>query len=183
METQWPCFYVFEKPRQEAAFIHAGSVHAPDLELALLIARDVFARRPSRTAMWIAPESAIFSRTKEQLATGEHPGEGDPKEERDFQVFAKTSQKGVCVHQGTVRAREPWIALAAAQQAFPKVRALVWWLIPDDSLLKSDPEQAALLYGSSPGKEYRHERNYPVRTMMREIMARNQQTKKDGHDG
>jgi ring-1,2-phenylacetyl-CoA epoxidase subunit PaaB len=173
---------VFEKPGPQATFIHAGSVHAPDRELALLIARDVFGRRPTRTAMWIAPAAAICSRTAEEMAAEQQIEPSDSGQAVEFQVFAKTRQNGVCVHQGSVLANGPQAALAKALAAFPDVIALVWWLIPDEALIKSDPQQENMLYGSSPGKDFRHERHYPVRTMMREIMARSQKSNKSQDD-
>jgi len=38
---------------------HAGSVHAPDAELALQNARDVYARRPPVASIWVVPAEAI----------------------------------------------------------------------------------------------------------------------------
>jgi ring-1,2-phenylacetyl-CoA epoxidase subunit PaaB len=168
-DTQFPRYYVFEQPSPGEPFIHAGSVHAPDGEMALLTARDVFARRPERVAMWVARDRDIHSLTKEQLETSPPEGSLTPGEAR-FQVFAKTSHKGVCVHQGEVAAADPAAALAAAREASPA--ALVWWAIPDAALIKSTPEETGLLYESTPGKPFRHENQYHVRTMMMELKKR-----------
>ena len=173
MDTQWPRYYVFERPRAGAQFIHAGSVHAADRDMALLTARNVFARRPSRNAMWVVRSDLIFSRTIEELAleTAPEPVAGDT---RSFQIFAKTRQNGVCIHQGAVAAADHGNALAAALEAFQDVKALVWWVIADEDLVKSDDAEAPILFESSPGKHFRHEKHYPVRTMMREVMLKAQ---------
>jgi len=177
MDTQWPRYYVFERPREDAAFIHAGSVHAADREMALLTARDIFARRPSRTAMWVVRADAIYSKTAEELVLEGAPEKGEG-EAALFQVFAKTRQKGVCVHIGEVLAPDAGGALAAALNAFSEVNALVWWVAPDAAFVKSGEEEAELYFGSSPGKAFRHENHYPVRTMMREVMLRAQKAEK-----
>ena len=44
-DTQWPLYEVFEQERPGQPHRNAGAVHAPDPELALQNARDVFVRR------------------------------------------------------------------------------------------------------------------------------------------
>ena len=169
-DTQWPRFYVFEKPVGKEAFILAGSVHAPDREMALLIARDNFARRPSRTAMWVVRDRAIHSWTLEQLAGGfpDDPG-GAPAA---YEVFAKRNHKGVHVHRGRVTAGSPAGALVQAVEAFGDGKDLVWWLVPVEAFERSGEEDQTVLYESTPGKDFRHEREYPVRTMMMALRNR-----------
>ena len=43
--SEWPLWEVFTQKRAGLPFEHAGSVHAPDKELALQNARDVYSRR------------------------------------------------------------------------------------------------------------------------------------------
>lgn len=171
-DTQWPRFQVFEQPDEGKPFIHAGSVHAADNEMALLTARDVFARRPERRSMWVVRDSAILARTKEEL--DRQPPEPDADidaPEHIFHVFGKRSQRGVCVQIGSVGAHTPAGALAAALKAHA-VELLVWWVFPEASVVRSAEEDADSLYGSSPGKEFRHESHYPVRTMMMDLKNR-----------
>ena len=164
-DTQWPRYYVFEQPEDGAAFILAGSVHAPDGEMALLIARDTFARRPQRTAMWVARDARITSRTREQLAAGEQTGNPVPGK-TPFQVFAKRSHRGVHSHVGEVAAADPEAAIHAAVDRFGEGKEVVWLVIADVDIRRSGEADRGVLYGSTPGKRFRHESEYPVRTMM-----------------
>ncbi|MGI8871309.1 MAG: phenylacetic acid degradation protein PaaB [Candidatus Limnocylindria bacterium] len=53
---------VWEVFRQEAegdAMTHAGSVRAPDAELALHYAREFYGRRQESTRLWVVPREAI----------------------------------------------------------------------------------------------------------------------------
>jgi len=170
-DTQWPRYYVFEKPDERAEFLHAGSVHAPDDEMALLIARDVFARRPERVAMWVARADRLHTWTKEQVTGAPAEGLSDEADAPTelYQVFTKVNQKGVCIHRGQLQAAGPSQALAAARQQFPKPPVLVWWLIRDSDVLKSGAADREVLFESSPGKAFRHESEYHVQTMMREV--------------
>jgi ring-1,2-phenylacetyl-CoA epoxidase subunit PaaB len=69
-DTQWPRFEVFLQDREGSAHQDVGSVHAPDIDLALMNARDVFARRPRCTSLWVVPAEAITTRTQQELAAG-----------------------------------------------------------------------------------------------------------------
>lgn len=52
---------VFTQPKTGAPFEHAGSLHAPDAELALQNARDLYSRRGEATCLWVVPAAAIVS--------------------------------------------------------------------------------------------------------------------------
>ncbi len=66
-DTQWNRYQVFVQESEGKPHLDYGSVHAPDPELALLNARDVFARRPDCVSMWIVPAEAIHVLTAENL--------------------------------------------------------------------------------------------------------------------
>ena len=59
--TQWPLWEVFTQKKSGVPFEHAGSVHAPDKELALQNARDVFARRGQAKSMWVVKSEQIIA--------------------------------------------------------------------------------------------------------------------------
>lgn len=191
-DTQWPRYYVFEQPEEGAAFSYAGSVHAPDAEMALLIARDTFARRPRRTAMWLVRDIRIFSLTREQLdaapqggdgagvggegAAGGDPGGGEnggggerSESPVRYHVFSKRTQKGVHIHSGEMEAATPEEAIRRADAEQGGGKFPVWWAIAEKDLVRSPEEDREVLYDSSPGKSFRHESEYPVVTMMMEL--------------
>ncbi len=63
IDTQWPLWEVFVQEKQGAPHEHAGSVHAPDAEIALQNARDVYARRGRLLSLWVVPSAAITATT------------------------------------------------------------------------------------------------------------------------
>lgn len=65
--SQWDLWEVFTQKRTGAPFEHAGSVHAPDAEMALQNARDVYSRRMEATCIWVVPSTAIVSSTPEDM--------------------------------------------------------------------------------------------------------------------
>ncbi len=66
-DTQWPLWEVFTQKKFGAPFEHAGSVHAPDKEMALQNARDVYSRRKEAMCIWVVPSTAIVSSTPEDV--------------------------------------------------------------------------------------------------------------------
>jgi ring-1,2-phenylacetyl-CoA epoxidase subunit PaaB len=55
----WPLWEVFIRPRRGLAHTHVGSVHAPDAELALRHARDVYTRRQEGVSIWVVPADHV----------------------------------------------------------------------------------------------------------------------------
>jgi len=67
--TDWPLWEVFVRARRGLSHTHAGSLHAPDAELALRNARDLYTRRGEGVSVWVVPSTAI---------TASSPDEKDP---------------------------------------------------------------------------------------------------------
>jgi ring-1,2-phenylacetyl-CoA epoxidase subunit PaaB len=57
--NQWPLWEVFAQDQPAGPHVHSGSVHAPDAEMALQNARDVYARRGEALSLWVVPSTAI----------------------------------------------------------------------------------------------------------------------------
>lgn len=58
-EARMPVWEVFIRARAGLAHRHAGSVHAPDAEMALQAARDTYTRRGEGLSIWVVPSAAI----------------------------------------------------------------------------------------------------------------------------
>lgn len=59
VDTEFAPWEVFQLQRRGHAFEHVGAVHAPDAEMALLMAKEQFARRGRCVQLWVVPSSAI----------------------------------------------------------------------------------------------------------------------------
>jgi ring-1,2-phenylacetyl-CoA epoxidase subunit PaaB len=57
----WPLWEVFVRARRGLSHVHAGSLHAPDAEMALRNARDVYTRRNEGVSIWIVRSTDIVS--------------------------------------------------------------------------------------------------------------------------
>ncbi len=168
-DNQWPRFQVFHQSRQDRPHTNVGTVHAPDAEIALQNARDVFVRRPECSSLWVVPASLINSMTAEQFQRDGPPAlQTQSSRPETYLVFEKRSHIGSHEHQGELQARSGQEALGlAAGSSEPGV--LVWWVVPKQRLVASEPEQSDSLFGSATGKDYRGQAAFPTTTMMRKI--------------
>ena len=61
MTEDWPLWEVFVRGRQGLSHKHVGSLHAPDAELAVQNARDVYTRRREGESIWVVRSSDIVA--------------------------------------------------------------------------------------------------------------------------
>jgi len=66
---EWPLWEVFVRGQHGLSHRHVGSLHAPDAELAINNARDVYTRRSEGVSLWVVPADAI---------TATSPGDKEP---------------------------------------------------------------------------------------------------------
>jgi ring-1,2-phenylacetyl-CoA epoxidase subunit PaaB len=172
-DTQWPSYVVFEQAHSDQPHQYAGSVHAPDAELALLNARDVFSRRPEIVSLWTVRADRILARTAQEL---EREGMPEPSsdstgEAQIYLVFQKQEHKSVHCQAGEVQADSPESALQLALKAYPST-ALVWWIIPDRAITRSTQEDIDALFQMAESKYYRDQGFFHTVAALREIKSR-----------
>jgi ring-1,2-phenylacetyl-CoA epoxidase subunit PaaB len=74
----WPLWEVFVRARRGLSHQHVGSLHAPDAEMALRNARDVYTRRQEGESIWVVPSAAITASSPDEkdeffAAAGDKP--------------------------------------------------------------------------------------------------------------
>lgn len=57
----WPLWEVFVRARQGLSHKHVGSLHAPDPEMAMQNARDVYTRRREGESIWVVRSDSIHA--------------------------------------------------------------------------------------------------------------------------
>lgn len=55
----WPLWEVFVRSRRGLSHTHAGSLHAPDAQMALRNARDLYTRRSEGVSIWVVPSTSV----------------------------------------------------------------------------------------------------------------------------
>lgn len=186
-DTQWPRFMVFQQAMEGGAVLHNGSVHAPDIEMALLNARDVFSRRPDAVSIWVVPVENILSKTREELAaqglsmvagkTQADETNSQPKAE-PYCIFGKLSEQAQASLLGELEAASAGAALELAGQTYTDHKVLRWWVFPKAAVVSSQPQDRDAMFAPAREKTYKDQAEYPVVTMMRQLRSRPNPDKK-----
>ena len=61
MSSEWPLWEVFIRGQHGLNHRHVGSLHAPDAEMAVNNARDVYTRRNEGVSIWVVKANAIVA--------------------------------------------------------------------------------------------------------------------------
>ncbi|MBW7868413.1 MAG: 1,2-phenylacetyl-CoA epoxidase subunit B [Brumimicrobium sp.] len=59
--NEWPLWEVFIQSKQGLNHKHAGSLRAPDAEMAVNNARDVYTRRNEGISIWVVESKNVFA--------------------------------------------------------------------------------------------------------------------------
>jgi ring-1,2-phenylacetyl-CoA epoxidase subunit PaaB len=57
----WPTYEVFHQKKRGAHHVHVGVVHAPNSEMAMVFAKEQYARRGESVNLWVVRSADIFA--------------------------------------------------------------------------------------------------------------------------
>jgi len=168
-DSQWARYEVFAQEQANKPFVNCGTVHAPDDEMALQNARDVFGRRPHVARLMLIHAERIYSRTAQQLASAASEDE-QSSAERVYIAAQKLTQVGSHTVVGEVSATSFQEALRRAREKFGSSKnEIVWWVFAQGDAILSDPEDAAPMFEPALDKNFRDQDYYHVVTALREV--------------
>ena len=84
MSREWPMWEVFIRGQHGLAHRHVGSLHAPDAQMAMRNARDVYTRRGEAVSLWVVPSDAITASSPEESGPFFDPGNDKPYRHPQF---------------------------------------------------------------------------------------------------
>jgi ring-1,2-phenylacetyl-CoA epoxidase subunit PaaB len=177
-------YQVFLQEREDQPHMDVGSVHAPDAEMALLNARDVFVRRPECFSLWVVPEEAIYSRTAEQLVEEDGADVSASASNRSLEAyyaFCKAKAAGAQTLLGAIQGSSPGEALQFARRRFPlKSPAFAWWVFPARAVTASLIEENTSFFHPALEKSFRMSTDFHTVSQMRRIKDERQEESNDG---
>ncbi|HSH01595.1 MAG TPA: phenylacetic acid degradation protein [Anaerolineae bacterium] len=165
-------FEVFKQDKEDRPHEAVGTVHAPDEEIALQHARDVFARRPDCHNLWVIAEKDILKRTIQEIDQLIVNDSDAP--EQTYLVCVKTGKRRAMTyvkHIGEVTANSHEAALKEALHKFNhKKNVYVWWVFPQTAVTQNDDEDIDILFTPGLQKAYRQPNQYHTVMPMRRIV-------------
>ncbi len=93
-DTQWPIYEVFHQSARGEPHVHVGSVHAPDGDMAVLMAKEQFARRQACVNLWVVPMEAIVSTPYEDADMFEHGTDKSYREAFGYETTKRAKAVG-----------------------------------------------------------------------------------------
>ncbi|HLE30468.1 MAG TPA: 1,2-phenylacetyl-CoA epoxidase subunit PaaB [Anaerolineales bacterium] len=96
-DTQWEVYEVFHQKARGEQHVHVGSVHAPNPEMALVLAKEQYARRMACVNLWVVKASDIHASEYADQDMFRHATDKSYREAYGYKVVKKVR----CEREGT----------------------------------------------------------------------------------
>lgn len=173
---QFGTFEVFVQPKEGKPFQHEGIVHAPNLEMAWVLAKETFTRRFTCTSLYVADTREVFV---SPLTEGEKnaydliPTVDESVTNKTFEIYHLAKRGKQHVQVGSVLAATPPHALSEAKKKFNTGKVIYnVWAIATESIRFTTPEEKEL-WVTLPDKKFRDASDYKGGEKLKEFLERN----------
>jgi ring-1,2-phenylacetyl-CoA epoxidase subunit PaaB len=156
---QFITFEAFVQPRRDKPFQHEGSVYAPDLELAYVLAKEAFTRRFACVSLCVVETQKVFVSPTTDDNVNIYTTIPEPTVKggtnRSFEVFQAAKRGKQHAHAATVSATSPGHALfLAGQQGGREQRAVNIWVVETSDIRFTHAEERDY-WDTLPDKQFR----------------------------
>jgi len=176
---QFSTFEVFVQAKEGKAFQHEGIVHAPNLEMAFVLAKEAFTRRFTCVSIYVTDTRNVYV---SQITEGNqnayeliHDVPSQAGEKTSFEIFHLLKRGKQHQHIGTVQAVTPQEAMAEAKKVFmsDKITYNVWAIRTSDIRFTTPEEKE--LWLTLPDKKFRDASDYKGGDKLKEFLERSKQ--------
>jgi ring-1,2-phenylacetyl-CoA epoxidase subunit PaaB len=167
-------YEVFVQAKEGKPFQHEGIIHAPDLEMAFILAKESLTRRFSCVSLFVTATTDVgVSETTEgdvnvydkiEAATSSQP-------KKSCEVFHLLKRGKQHVHAGTIEAGSAEEAFSEAKKKFGTVKAYNVWVVPTEKIRFTKPEEKDL-WKTLPEKKFRDAAEYKGGDKLKEFLER-----------
>ena len=174
---QFGTFEVFVQPREGKPFQHEGIVHAPNLEMAYILAKETFTRRFTCSSLYVTDTRHVFvspltegTQNAYDLISEEVSGSAKTETYEIYHLLKRGKQH---LHVGTVHGAGPSHAMALAKKQFREKPVLnVWAIRSADIRFTADDEKD--LWLTLPEKKFRDAAEYKGGEKLKKFLDRTQ---------
>lgn len=171
---QFGTFEVFVQANSGRPFQHEGAVHAPNLEMAFVFAKETFTRRFTCTSLFVTDTRNVFvspmtegTQSAYDLVADAAGGEGAAEPYEIFHLLKRGKQH---VHAGTVQATNPQHAMAVARDQFGDKTVLNVWAVRKAEIRFTTAEEQDL-WLTLPEKKFRDAVEYKGGDKLKNFVA------------
>lgn len=161
---QFGTFEVFVEPKEGKPFQHEGIVHAPNLEMAYVLAKETFTRRFTCSSLYVTETRDVYVSPLtegDQNAYDSIPEvTDDAGDKTTFEIYHLIKRGKQHVHAGTVSASNPLSAMSVARATLNtgKIVYNVWAIRTDKIRFTTSEEKD--LWITLPEKKFRDASEY-----------------------
>ena len=172
---QFGTFEVFVQPKEGKSFQHEGAVHAPNLEMAYILAKEAFTRRFTCSSIYVVDtRNVVVSPTTEgdKSAYELIKNNSTSGEKKIFEIYQLNKRGKQHVHAGSVEAVSAPEAMLVSKKLFgaSKIVYNVWAIEKSKIRFTSDEEQD--LWNTLPEKKFRDASDYKGGDKLKEFLER-----------
>ncbi|MBL7858791.1 MAG: phenylacetic acid degradation b [Cyclobacteriaceae bacterium] len=169
-------FEVFVQPKEGKPFQHEGSVHAPDTEMAFVLAKETFTRRFTCSSLYVVDTRDVYvspitegDRNVYELI---HDAAANDHEKYTFEIYHLNKRGKQHTHAGTVSASSHEGAMAKAKQQFNSDKIIYnIWSIRTDTIRFTAAEEMDL-WLTLPEKKFRDAADYKGGEKLKEFLKK-----------
>ena len=173
---QFGTFEVFVQAKEGKPFQHEGIVHAPNLEMAFVLAKEAFTRRFLCISLYVVDTRNVHVSPMTEGTQNAHdlvgsiPAPGGEKELYDVYYLLKRGKQHVHAASVTATSPEEAILTAIGTQPLNKPLYNVWAIRTSDIRFTSPEEQD--LWVTLPEKKFRDASDYKGGDKLKEFLER-----------
>ena len=172
--SQFPTFEVFVQPNPKKPFQHEGAVHAPNLEMSYVMAKEAFTRRFTCSSLYVVETakilvSAISEGDQNAFDLIQEPTKGTGNG-MSFEIYVLQKRGKQPVHAGRVVSSSPEEAMWNARQQFNKgTQVFQVWAIRTDDIRFTTVDEGDL-WKTLPEKKFRDASDYKGGDKLKEFL-------------
>lgn len=172
---QFGTYEVFVVPKEGKPFQHEGIVHAPNLELAFILAKEAFTRRFTCTSLCVVDTRNVYVSPLTEGVINVYDQMAEASKSADakvmFEVYHLIKRGKQHVHMGSVEAGSPLEAMSRAKQQFNTGKPVynVWVIRAQDIRFTSREESD--LWLTLPEKKFRDAAEYKGGDKLKDFLA------------
>ena len=169
-------FEVFVQPREGKPYQHEGIVHAPNLEMAFVLAKEAFTRRFQCVSIFVVDTRHVFV---SPMTDGDnsvfefiHDTPEQPAERESYEIYHLLKRGKQHIYSGTVQAASPHEAMSEAKKKLrtDKVVYNLWAMRTRDIRFTTAEEKE--LWLTLPEKKFRDASDYKGGDKLKEFLER-----------
>lgn len=172
---QFGTFEVFVQPKEGKPFQHEGVVHAPNIEMAYVLAKETFTRRFTCSSLYVVDTRTVFV---SPLTEGDRnaydliPEVVESGARKSFEVYHLPKRGKQHVHVGRVQAATPQQAMAEAKKQFNTGKTIynIWTIATEAIRFTTQEEQE--LWITLPEKKFRDASDYKGGDKLKEFLEK-----------